>query len=119
MKILFAAILALTLPAVAVTHQVTLTWTAPADATSASTVTVFRYTGACTGTPAFTSIATGVAMTTSSTSTTGTYIDTTVTVGTYCYTVQQDLNGAASVNSNLAPVTVSPLPPTGLTLVAQ
>jgi hypothetical protein len=60
-----------------------------------------------------------VAMTTSSTATTGTYVDTSVTVGAYCYTVQQVLNGASSVDSNLAPVTVSPLPPTGLTLVAQ
>lgn len=108
-----------TLARAATTHSATLTWTAPADATSSSTITVFRANAACSTNPTFTQLATGVSMFSSGSTTTGSYVDTTVTVGTWCYTVQQDQNGATSVNSNLAPVSVSPLPPTTLTVVAQ
>lgn len=93
-------------------HSATLTWTAPADATAQSTATILRAPGACTGTPTFTSLATGQAINKP-------YVDSTVTVGTFCYAVQHVLGGAASVDSNLAPATVSPLPVTTLTVTVQ
>lgn len=111
-KMLLAAALLSTGLALAQTvpsHSVTLTWTPPADATSSSTVTIFRASGACTGTPTFTSLATGQSMT-------APYVDSTVTVGAYCYTLQHDLGGAASIDSNLAPATVSPLPVLNVTV---
>lgn len=90
-------------------HSVTLTWTAPSDATSSSTMTMFRATGACSGSPTFSVLASGLAVNKP-------YVDTTVSVGTYCYTAQHVLNGANSVNSNLASASVSPLPATGLSV---
>ena len=94
-------------------HSVTLTWTAPADATAASTVTIFRALGACNvATPPTTVLATGQSMTTP-------YVDSTVSIGVYCYTIQHDLNGANSANSNLAPATVSPLPVVNVTVTVK
>lgn len=85
-------------------HAATSTWGVPADATAASTVTISRTAGSCSGSAGFTVLASGLSMTQP-------YVDTTVTAGTYCYIAQQVLNGASSVPSNSAPVTVSPLPP--------
>jgi len=85
-----------------------LTWTA--SATAGSTVNVYRCAGAsCTS---FAKITTGVAAG-------GPYTDTSVTAGSYTYYVTAVVNGAESVPSNTATVTISPLPPTGLTAVAQ
>lgn len=113
LKIVIAALcLSVGALAQAPSHSVTLSWNPPADATSASTVTVFRAAGACTGTPSFSSLASTQPMT-------APYVDSTVTVGTFCYAVQHNLGGAVSVNSNLAPATVSPLPITTLTVTVK
>lgn len=95
----------------AAAHSVTLTWTAPADAVATSTYSIFRATGSCTGAAFGSALVTGVTATT--------YVDNTVVVGNYCYTAQQVQNGASSVNSNLAPVSVSPLPPVNVTVTAK
>jgi len=117
---LLAALLVLCLPASAQTKHAmlgvafgqtsgapsaTLTWTA--SATPGSTVTVYRCVGtSCT---AFTQIATGIAAG-------GPYVDTTVTAGAYSYYVTATVNGVASGPSNTATGTLSPLPPTGLSV---
>src|ERR1700734_1887494 len=83
----------------------TLSWTA--SATPGSTVTVFRCAGAsCT---TFTQLATGIAAG-------GPYVDTTVTAGAYSYYVTATVNGAVSAPSNTATGTLSPLPPTVLSV---
>jgi hypothetical protein len=81
-----------------------LSWTA--STTAGSTVNVYRCAGAgCTPTK----LTTGVVAA-------GPYTDTTVTAGAYSYYVTAVVNGAESGPSNTATVTISPNPPTGLTV---
>jgi hypothetical protein len=96
-------------PLIAQTHSVTLTWTAPPDATPSSTISIFRFTGTCANATFTTPLVTGLPVDKP-------YVDTTVGVGTYCFTTHHVLNGANSINSNLASTTVSPLPATQLTV---
>jgi hypothetical protein len=83
--------------------SVSLTWTA--SATPGGTVNVYRCIGAnCTS---FTLLTSGVLAA-------GPYTDATITAGAYSYQVTAVVNGAESVPSNTATVTVRPQPPTGL-----
>lgn len=83
--------------------SVTLTWTA--SSTPGGTVNVYRCVGAsCTN---LTQLTTGVVAA-------GPYTDLTVTAGAYSYYVTALVNGAESLPSNTATVTVRPQPPTGL-----
>jgi hypothetical protein len=93
----------------------TLTWTA--SITGGVTYNPFRTTvasgSACpTAISSYTQIATGITGTT--------FSDTTATnVGVYCYVVTASGGGLTSGPSNVATVTVSPQPPTGLTASAN
>lgn len=93
-------------------HSVSLSWTASADSTTAApgTVTVFRATSACTGTPSFVNLAANVAPA-------GPYSDTTVGIGVFCYYVVSVINGASSLPSNTVQVTVLPSAPTALAAI--
>lgn len=113
-KFIIAAIAVLALPihaapkaalgAQAGTSGAVLTWTA--STTPGSTVNVYRCSG--TGcTPA--KLASGVTAG-------GPYTDSTVTAGSYFYYVTAVVNGAESAPSNTATVSISPQPPTGLTV---
>lgn len=89
-------------PGVAQTRKVTLTWTDTVNP-AATTYTVKRAAGLCTGTPTFATLATGIA--------TKTYEDTTVSIGNYCYVVTATLAGLESAPSNAAGAAVLPRPP--------
>lgn len=84
-------------------HSATLTWAAPSDATTGTTYSVYRMSGACPSAPgtAFSLLAAGI--------TTTSYTDSTVTVGTWCYYVEQVQNSTNSAPSNLAGGTAAPL----------
>lgn len=95
-------------------HSVSLSWTAAADATTATTYHIYRALGAC---------ANGVVPTTltslsfvqldganSAISATN-YTDSTVGVGAFCYYVTASLNGATSAPSLTAGALVPPLAP--------
>lgn len=83
-------------------------WTA--SPTSGSTVNVYRCAGvSCTN---FAKLA-------SSAPANGPYNDTSITAGAYIYQVTAVVNGAESVPSNTASVTISPQPPTGLTAASH
>lgn len=110
MKKMFSNVLAVlvlcamsALPARAAGHSAVLTWVAPSDATSGTTYTVYRMSGACPAAPgtAFSLLASGITATT--------YTDTSITVGTWCYYVEQVQNGTSSNPSNLAGGTAAPL----------
>ena len=96
MKILLLCALAC-LSLFAATHSATLTWV-DASNPAGTTYTVYRATGLCSGSPAFSKLATGIAD--------KTYVDSTVTPGNYCYYVTATANAIESAPSNsaLAPV---------------
>jgi hypothetical protein len=81
----------------AANHTVTLNWNDTLNP-AGTTYTVYRSTGLCSGSPAFSKLATGVAE--------KTYIDATVIPGNYCYYVTATANGIESApsNSSLGPV---------------
>jgi hypothetical protein len=91
-------------------HSVLLTWTASTD--TGGTVNVYKATSACTGTPSFTLLASGVVAG-------GPYTDASVGIGKFCYYVTAVVNGAESLPSNFAPMTVLPKSPTAVTAVSQ
>jgi hypothetical protein len=91
-------------------HSATVSWTA--STTTGGTVNVFRCAGTCATGATFTQIATAVAAG-------GPYIDTTVTAGSYSYYAVAVVNGASSAPSNIATGTLSPQPPTGLSVAVQ
>lgn len=106
------------IPAMAASHSVALTWTASTDSTTATpgTVNVYRATGACPtsgiGTLSYTALATGQAPA-------GTYTDSTVTVGTYCYYVTATIGGVASGPSSTFLAGIGPAAPATLTGVVH
>lgn len=91
-------------------HTVTLNWLDAANP-SGATYNVYRATGLCSGTPVFSKLATAVAV--------KTFVDSTVTPGNYCYVTTASIGGAESGNSNNAPASVLPFPPTGLNVTVQ
>lgn len=91
-------------------HQVTLNWADTTNPTG-TTYTVYRASGACTGTSTFTQVASALAA--------KTYTDTSVTPGNYCYQVTAMFNFIESLPSNTAAAAVRPFPPATLTVVVQ
>ena len=99
-KFLALALLLLAAPAFAqAAKKVTLTWNDTLNPTG-TTYNVYRASGLCTGTPAFTAIQSGV--------TVKTYVDASVTVGNYCYKVTAVASGIESAGSNTVNPVVGP-----------
>ena len=101
-------------PQMAGSHSVALTWTASTDAAANPTLTYNAYRGigaTCTTTTVLVQIATKIATTS--------YTDAGLQPGAYCYAVTSFLNGAESVDSNLAPAVVPPSPPSALATKAS
>lgn len=100
-------------PLFAAGHSAALSWTAPSDATSGTTYTIYRAAEACPAAPDtnFSLLTSGV--------TTTSYTDSTVTVGTWCYYVEQVQNSTSSAPSNLAGGTAAPNPVAALTVVVK
>lgn len=92
------------------THSVVLNWNDTANP-AGTTYNVYRATGLCSGSPAFSKIATAVAA--------KTYTDGTPTPGNYCYQVTATLNGAESAPSNTANPTVLPFAPQQLSFTVN
>jgi len=86
----------------------TVSWAA--SVTPGGTVTVYRCVGTpCTALSSFTQLAAGVTPA-------GPYVDSTVTAGSYSYYLTLTVNGATSVASNIATGSLSPQPPTNVTV---
>ena len=94
----------------AVNHSVALTWTDPKNP-QATTYTVYRVTGLCSGSPIFSKIATAI--------TVKTYTDTTVTPGNYCYQVTATFQGVESPPSPTASALVPSFAPITLGATVQ
>jgi len=108
MRRIFTAVLVaafLLLPLQASAHSAALSWSAPSDATSSTTYSIYRMSGACPAAPgtAFTLLTSGVTATA--------YTDSTVTVGTWCYYVEQVQNSTSSGPSNMSGGTAAPNAP--------
>jgi len=128
---LFAAIIVLSLPALAQTKHAmlgvsfgqaagaptaTLTWQQLSPLPTGTTVNVYRCAGTCTALTAFTPLVTGIAPTAQGA--TATYVDSSVVSGTYSYYVAT-VNGAQVSASSIVSGTL-PLPaPTGLTVTVN
>ena len=110
-RILTFLIFALPLGAQSATHSVTLTWQDTQNPATGTTYSVYRATGLCSGTPAFSKIATAL--------TAKTYQDTTVQPGNYCFEVTATVNGMESAPSNTVNPGVPSFPPTGLSVTVQ
>jgi hypothetical protein len=93
------------------THSVTLTWQDSNPTTPPVTWNVKRASGACTGTPAFTTIATAL--------TVKTYVDTTVAIATYCYIVTAVVSGVETLPSNQAGANILPFAPSRLSVTVR
>lgn len=91
-------------------HRVTLNWVDTKNP-AGTTYNVYRATGLCTGTPAFSRIANGVAP--------KTYVDDTVQPGNYCYQVTAVSSGIESAPSNSALAPVPSFAPETLTIQVQ
>lgn len=94
----------------AATHSVLLNWTDPSNP-GGTQYNVYRATGLCSGSPAFTKLATGIAALT--------YTDTTVVPGNYCYYVTAVASSIESAPSNSALAPVPSFAPTMLTVMVQ
>lgn len=111
MKTIIALILfASAAMAQAAQHSVTLTW-ADTQNPANTTYSIYRATGLCSGSPAFSKLATAVS--------TKTYLDSTVTPGNYCYYVTATAQGMESAASNMALAPVPSFAPTGLSVAVQ
>lgn len=88
-------------------RQVVLNWTA--STTPGVSYNVYRGTGSCVPTLAFTKLNANPV-------TAVTYTDNNVAIGTYCYHVTAELAGLESVPSNSVGAPVPPLAPSGLTV---
>lgn len=93
------------------THTATLSWVDTQNPTTATTYTVYRATGLCSGTPAFSKLASSVTGTT--------YADATVIAGNYCYQVTAVVNGVESAPSNQALAPVPAFPPQQLSVTVK
>lgn len=99
------AMLFLSYPAFGAGHSAALNWSAPSDAVSSTTYSIYRSNETCPAAPdtTFTLLTTGV---------TGTsYTDTSIGVGNWCYYVEQVQNSVSSAPSNMAGGTAAPLAP--------
>lgn len=94
----------------AATHSATLNWVDASNPTG-TTYNIYRATGLCSGTPAFTKVVSALAV--------KTYQDTTVTPGNYCYQVTATFNGIESSPSNQAGAPIPSFAPTNLSLTIQ
>lgn len=83
-------------------HSVLLTWVDTQNPTG-TTYNMYRASGLCLGSPAFSKIATGI--------TALTYTDSPVPVGNFCYQATASQNGMESAPSNSASAAVLPFPP--------
>lgn len=99
--IVFAVLFTAAVSNAQTTHSVTLTWVDPLNPTG-TTYNVYRSTGLCSGTPAFSKLASGVS--------TLTYKDTSVGVGNFCYEVTATVNSIEGPASNLVNPQVAPFP---------
>lgn len=108
--IVIALILTMPMLAQGATHTATLTWVDTQNPT-ATTYSVYRSTGLCSGTPVFSKIASAV--------TVKTYADTTVQPGNYCYAVTATFNGMESTQSNTALAPVPSFAPQTLSVTVQ
>jgi len=86
-------------------RTVTLTWDDLTNPTG-TTYTIYRANGACSGTPAYVSLATAIAV--------KTYDNTGMLPGKYCYAVSATYGGEESVYSDPAAAQVRPNKPTNL-----
>jgi hypothetical protein len=109
-KQLVWAMFLLTIPAMAASHSVGLSWTPGSDDTGFN---IYRASGVCPAT--VTPTTTGFSKLGSST--VDTYTDATVTLGTWCYFVTGTANSAESAASNSVNPVVAPFAPTALTVV--
>lgn len=91
-------------------RTVVLTWVDTQNPT-ATTYSVYRAPGLCSGTPVFAKISTALAV--------KTFSDASVAPGLYCYTVTASLNSVESAQAVPAPVTVGPFTPTSISITVQ
>lgn len=92
-------------------NAATVTWVA--STTPGGTVSLYRCVGTpCTATSSFTLLVAGLTPA-------GPYVDATITAGIYSYYGVTVLNGATSAPSNIATGTLSPQPPTGLSVAVN
>jgi len=109
---LFTIFLACTLlpsaVAQAAPHSATLTWTDTQNPT-ATTYSIYRSTGLCSGSPVFSKIASAV--------TVKSYADATVQPGNYCFAVTATFGGVESAQSNAAGAAVPTFAPAGLVVL--
>jgi fibronectin type 3 domain-containing protein len=104
------AVLSLSLSAQAANHSATLSWMDTQNP-AGTTYNVYRATGLCSGTPAFSKLATAIVPMT--------YVDTTVTPGNYCYGVTAVSNGVESSMSTSAAAAVPSFAPSALVTATQ
>jgi hypothetical protein len=76
-----------------------------------TTYSIYRATGVCTGSPAYSKIVEGL--------TAKTYEDATVQPGNYCYVATASYSGTESAYSNSALAPVPSWSPTGLTVMVK
>lgn len=106
----YSVIFALVVAAQTAQHKVTLTWVDTLN--PAGTVySVYRATGLCAGSPAFSVIASAIP--------TKTYEDNTVAPGNYCYAVTATYNSVESAQSNSALAPVPSFAPANLAVTVQ
>lgn len=91
-------------------HSVTLNWVDTSNP-AGTLYNIYRATGLCSGTPAFSKLANGV--------TAKTYLDTTIVPGNYCFYVTATSAGIESAPSNSALAPVPSFAPTALNVVVQ
>lgn len=91
-------------------HSVTLNWSDTLNPTG-TVYSVYRATGLCSGTPAFSKIASALAA--------KTYQDSTVIPGNYCYQVTATANTVESAPSNTALAPVPSFAPQQLVITVQ
>lgn len=93
------------------THTVTLAWVDIQNPAGATSFSVYRATGVCSGSPSFSKIASAIVA--------RAYVDSTVTVGNYCYYVTAMSSGVESGASNQALAPVPSFAPQMLTVTVQ
>ncbi len=91
-------------------HSATLTWTDTQNP-AGTTYAVYRATGLCSGSPAFSKVADAL--------TEKTYQDAAVTSGNYCYAVTATSGGVESAQSNSAGAAIPSFAPSQLSIVVQ
>jgi len=92
-------------------HSVTLAWQDTLNPAGATTYSVYRAPGLCSGTPTFAKLATALTVLT--------YQDSTVTPGNYCYQVTATVGGMESSPSNTAGAPVPSFAPAQLTVTVK